>query len=167
MKQYRAGMFGGKFIPFHKGHLFCIDQAAALCDKLYVILFYGGADEQYIMSKEPNRIDRGLLTVESRVSCMKKACSYYPNVEFMTIDISDLKNPDGSDNWDLETALVLDACEHFDVVFSGSEEHYKEYFNRAYPWADFRLIDPGRKTWPISATMVRMMQEGEWDKWLA
>ena len=49
-KRYRSGMFGGKFVPFHIGHLYCMDYAASVCDKLYVILFYGGAEEQYILS---------------------------------------------------------------------------------------------------------------------
>ena len=55
----------------------------------------------------------------------------------------------------------------FDAVFSGSEDHYKPYFDRAYPWADFEIIDPGRTHYPISATMVRMMEENEELRWLA
>jgi len=165
--KYKSGMFGGKFMPLHLGHLYCIDQGAQLCEKLYVILFYGGADEHYIMTQEDNKIDHRLLTVESRISRMKAICSYYPNVEFITIDVSGFKNPDGSDNWDLETAPVLDACGKFDVVFSGSQDHYKPYFDRAYPWADFMIIDPGRTQYPISGTMLRMMDEMEELKWLA
>ena len=164
--KYNSGMFGGKFIPFHKGHLFCIDYAASICAKLYVILFFGGADEDYIFSQEQHSIAPELLSVESRISHIKRATLWYPNVEFITIDISTLKNPDGSDNWDLETDLVIKACGYFDIVFSGSEEHYKPYFDRAYPWADFMVIDPGRTRYPISATMIRMMEEDEELKWL-
>lgn len=28
LKRYKIGMYGGKFLPFHKGHRYCIDVAA-------------------------------------------------------------------------------------------------------------------------------------------
>ena len=28
MKQYKIGVYGGKFLPFHKGHKYCVDIAA-------------------------------------------------------------------------------------------------------------------------------------------
>ncbi|MBR6914254.1 MAG: adenylyltransferase/cytidyltransferase family protein, partial [Treponema sp.] len=28
----KTGFFGGKFMPFHKGHLHCIEVAAKICD---------------------------------------------------------------------------------------------------------------------------------------
>ena len=42
MKKYEIGMYGGKFMPFHKGHNYCIEVAAKECKKVYVILFAGG-----------------------------------------------------------------------------------------------------------------------------
>ena len=163
---YRSGMFGGKFIPFHKGHLYCIDYASSVCEKLYVLLFAGGADEARILTKDQNLIDRRYLELESRVAVMQKICSLYPNVSFHVIDISKLIRPDGTDDWDAETPLVLDICGRFDAVFSGSDEHYRPNFEKAYPWAEFRLIDPGRTNYPISATMLRAMEFAEAEKWL-
>lgn len=167
MKRYQAGMFGGKFLPFHKGHLYCIDYAAALCETLYVIMFYGGAEEENILANKAYTVSPELLSAESRIRCMEKACGYYDNVNFIAIDISNLRNPDGTDDWDAETGLVLEACGHFDAVFSGSDPQYKEYFDRAYPWAEFCLIDPDRTHYPISGTMIRAMNEMEAVKWLA
>ena len=44
-KKYKVGMYGGKFMPFHKGHLHCVEVASSMCDKLYVILFHGSDQE--------------------------------------------------------------------------------------------------------------------------
>ena len=49
MKQYKTGMYGGKFMPFHKGHQYCVETAASECETVYVILFLGGADEERIL----------------------------------------------------------------------------------------------------------------------
>ena len=49
MKKYKIGMYGGKFMPLHKGHNYCIETACEECEKVYVILFYGGADELRIL----------------------------------------------------------------------------------------------------------------------
>ena len=35
-KKYKVGMYGGKFMPFHKGHMYCVEKAASMCEKLYV-----------------------------------------------------------------------------------------------------------------------------------
>lgn len=53
MKQYKTGMYGGKFLPFHKGHKYCVDIAAKECERVYVILFWGGADEEKILKEHP------------------------------------------------------------------------------------------------------------------
>ena len=77
------------------------------------------------------------------------------------IDISSLRLPDGTEDWDAETPLVrgiLGNC--LDAVYS-SEESYGDYFKRAYPEAIHRLVDVGRIHYPISSTMIRNMKAEE------
>ena len=160
-KKYKVGMYGGKFMPFHKGHLFCIEEAAKLCDKLYVILFHGGDQEIAILR---NRNEK-FLTFEDRIEHTKNACKNMPNVIVTDIDVTYCKNSDGSENWDMETPLVEKVCGKIDAVF-GSENDYEDYYSRAYPQATYIKIDTKRINVPISATMLRGMSDKEREKWI-
>lgn len=155
-KLYNVGMYGGKFFPLHMGHKFCIDVGSVECNKLYVILFYGGDDEIRILQ---NRNDDSLSPL-IRVDRLTQLARQYTNVYPIAIDVSNCKLSDGTEDWDAETPLVLNAIGKMDVVYS-SEPKYDDYFQRAYPWAEHTVIDPPRTFYPISATMIRNMTNME------
>ena len=158
-----VGFFGGKFIPFHKGHMYCVDFASKICDKVYVILF-DTPESRYL--EHGTKID-SLLTTEARCEQIKKAVSKYPNVELRFINTDECMKSDGTEDWDKETPLVIDIVGNdFKYVFS-SEPSYDEYFKRAYPWATHIIIDEKRIHVPISGTEVRTMTMEEAIKWLA
>ena len=161
-KKFKVGMYGGKFMPFHKGHMYCVEKAASMCEKLYVLLFYGNDQELKILAQRPE--DKWLFP-ESRLKAMKKACSKLDNVIVEAIDVTNCKNPDGTEDWDAETPLVLNVCGKLDAVF-GSEPSYADYFSKAYPGAEYVMIDVDRNTVPISGTMIRNMSEEERKKWI-
>ncbi len=166
MKKYKTGMYGGKFLPFHKGHRFCVETAASECETVYVILFWGGADEEEILRQQPEI----WLSVEERTKQMKRICEdagKYAEVIPALIDTSGLRLPDGSEDWDAETPLVRNLLgNQLDAVYS-SEVSYGEYFHRAYPEAVHRLVDVKRIHYPISGTAIRRMEKAEdRKKWL-
>lgn len=166
MKQYKIGMYGGKFLPFHKGHRFCVETAALECETVYVILFWGGADEEIILREHPEI----WLSVEERTRQMNKICedaAKYANVIPSLIDITALMLPDGSEDWEAETPLVRELLgNQLDAVYS-SEESYGEYFSHAYPEAVHRLVDVKRIHYPISGTEIREMEsEEDRAKWI-
>ena len=159
-------MYGGKFLPFHLGHRYCVETAAKECEKVYVILFYGGADEKRIFRENPE----SWLSVEERIRKLYELCeetSALADVVPALIDISSLRHPDGSEDWDAETPLVRDILgNQLDAVYS-SEVSYGEYFRRAYPEAVHRLVDVRRVQYPISGTQLRKMTDKyERDKWM-
>ncbi|MBR2088603.1 MAG: adenylyltransferase/cytidyltransferase family protein [Oscillospiraceae bacterium] len=156
------GFFGGKFLPMHRGHVYCIDTAARMCDHVTVILFYGGDEELRICAES----SQPFLSLAFREEQMRRVCALYPNVECHTIDSSLLKLPDGTEDWDAETPLVRAYVPHMDYVYS-SEPSYGAYFSRAYPEAQHIIVDAERKTYPISSTLIRAMQEmEEQQKWM-
>lgn len=118
MKKYQIGMYGGKFLPFHKGHRYCIETAAMECETVYAILFWGGADEEQILLRHPEE----WLTVEEREKQLLKICADikgFAEVIPVLIDITALRLPDGSEDWDAETPLVREVLgSKLDAVYS-------------------------------------------------
>lgn len=162
---YKDGMYGGKFLPMHKGHLYCVETASKLCDRVYLILFSGGAWERL----ERELKDRDIYSVESRWKKVQEVANRFNNVYPVHVDVSECILPDGREDWDAEMPLVLAAIdtERFDAVFGSEPILYVPYFERACPWADYVVVDADRKEVPISATMIRHeLSEKEAMKWL-
>ena len=157
MKQYKTGMYGGKFMPLHKGHNYCIETACAECEKVYVILFFGGADEMSILKNNKEEY----LTVSQREKHIINICKDYDNAIPIFIDVSKCRYPNGEEDWDAETPLVRAVVgDVLDAVYS-SEPSYEAYFNRAYPEAKHRIVDYKRIKYPISGTKIRNMENIE------
>lgn len=156
MKEYEVGMFGGKFAPFHIGHLYCLATAAQECEQVYLLLFYNKTQ------KYPP------FDIFERMEGVVRAARRFGNVDWSFIDNGGFLKTGGTEDWDRETPLVRKACgERIDAVYS-SEPSYSPYFRRAYPEAAIRLVDPERRKVPISGTDVRRMRrEGDpaWKAW--
>jgi HTH-type transcriptional repressor of NAD biosynthesis genes len=163
-RRFGIGMFGGKFMPYHLGHLYCLETASRMCGEVFQILMTGCAQEESIL-KQASGSSAELLDPAYRFRIMKAAGDRLGNVRTICLDISRCRTPEGEEDWDAETPLVLEACGHFDAVFS-SEVSYGAYFSRAYPWAEHVLVDPPRIVVPISGTMVRTMEIERAKQWL-
>lgn len=130
--KYNVGMYGGKFAPFHLGHLLCLNQAAYECREVHLILFRTIDDYKWT----PWDIDRSIAV------CFRIA-QRYANVRFHWVDTVDCY-VDGAESMDLETPKVRRKCGgRIDAVYS-SEPDYDPYFKRAYPEAAHRLVNPSR-----------------------
>ena len=162
MKKYKIGMYGGKFMPLHKGHNYCIETACNECERVYVIFFYGCADEEKILKDNKEEY----LSVDDRKKHVINICEKYPNAVPAFIDVSNLRLPNGDEDWDAETPLVREVVgPKLDAVYS-SEISYDDYFKKAYPEAEHRIVDYKRIHYPISGTKIRNMKsKKEREKW--
>lgn len=162
---YDRGFFGGKFLPFHRGHQYCIQTAAQQCRELVVIFFADSEEER--TAAEP-RCGRELLVPENRLAALRRFCAAYPNVRLVTLDCAVMHRQaraDGTDLWDAETEYVKRAVGDFQAVYS-SEPGYDAYFRRAYPFAKHIVIDAPRVHVPISGTQIRALSREDAKKWL-
>ena len=143
-----------------------MQKAADLCETLYLIMFIGGVDERNAVANLQDNDDTQYLSPVARSDRIAEIVKDYPNVKFVVLDVTDTINENGEEDWDMQTPMVLDACGHLDAVF-GSEPSYADYFSRAYPDAEYVIIDTERKICPVSGTLVRNMTPEERAKWIA
>lgn len=155
------GLFFGKFAPLTTGHISAITKAAALVDKLYVILCW---DQKFQNNLSDDLYGR--LTLRNRLLWLKDTFKHMKNVHVSFVDESQIWSyPDGSTEF---TQLVRDVVwnsfgeTYIHKVFS-SETEYNDYFSTHWPEAEHVLIDPDRSTVNISATKVRKDVYGNWD----
>jgi len=167
LKTYKTGFYGGKFLPFHQGHKYCISVAARQCERLVVVFFFNSEEENKI-SAAGVLLDESVLGKETRADAIRHECSKYDNVEYAELDCAVMHRNCKANNiseWDAETPYVLDTVGKFDAVYS-SEPGYDEYFSRAYPFARHIIIDAPRVHVPISGTRLREMTYDDAEKWL-
>lgn len=151
-----VGVFPGKFLPPHRGHLTAILRAHALCDRLYVAVserpeedgelcrqaglpYISGGQRQRWLAQELQGLGIKVLLIDER------AIAPFP------------------DGWADYAQLVLQAVpESVDVIFGG-EEGYREGHQQHFPGIAYRVLDPQRSQWPISGTEIRQHPYQHWD----
>ena len=157
--KYGTGFFGGKFLPFHKGHLDCILRCASECEKLFVVLMTNSEEERRILADYKGPLPIEKLSAHTRELALRAELAPFGNIEVIAYDCQE---PDarslreGKHPWFYECQDMVELMGRFDVVYS-SEPEYSQNFHRFYPWADAVVLDQDRSRWPISATAIRSM----------
>ena len=98
--------------------------AAPECELVYILLFWGGVDEEHILAEQPEI----WLSVEERTRQLHQICENNQHLSRIIpalIDISGLRLSDGSEDWDAETPLVRSILgDHLDAVYSSEESYW-------------------------------------------
>ena len=165
MKKETIGMFGGKFLIVHKGHVHAMRKAAAMVDKLYVIVTYNVMFEREVYFHKSKIAP---IAVEQRLRWWHEITKELDNVHVYAIEETNInKNTDTHTNVNYHAHANVEpdwqSCadsiktligKPIDFIFS-SEPSYSDYFDDLYPKAKHIIIDADRQLYPISASQLR------------
>ena len=177
MHKKTIGMFGGKFLIVHKGHVHAMRKAASMVDTLYVIVTYNVLFEREVYFHKtkiaPIAVEQRLrwwheITKEmdnvhvyavAETNIHRNANTHISGNENISINISTHTDSDTHANVEPDWESCADRIKALidkpiDFIFS-SEPSYSHYFDDLYPNAQHIVIDADRKLYPISASQLR------------
>jgi NadR type nicotinamide-nucleotide adenylyltransferase len=141
-----VGLVIGKFLPPHAGHLFLASRAAASCDELHVCLLAAPHEEPIL----PRWLRHAWLVELLPDAFVTSSVSTHP------IDYAD---PAVYELW-VDEIRRTTGRDRFDVLFT-SEPAYGDQTARLLG-ARHVLVDPERRTVPVSATLIRADPSAAW-----
>jgi len=151
-----VGFIGGKFLPFHLGHMYVILSASNYVDELYVILSSSEKRDREFCDRDGIKY----IPAGVRLSWLGRAFNDIENIRILH-----MQDNYGNDdyNWEEGADMVKKMIgKHIDYIFS-SERSYDKYFNKFYPDAKHIVIDNKRQAINISATKIRRDLYANWD----
>jgi HTH-type transcriptional regulator, transcriptional repressor of NAD biosynthesis genes len=153
----KVGMYGGKFVPVHLGHVYAMIKASTMVEELHVIVSHDTEYERKVIFKDAVI---PYIPVRKRVRWWTQITRNLPHVHVHVIE--EVQTGRFSD-WEKGAEEIKRVIgKEIDVVFS-SEHQYAEYFDVLYPKAKHVVIDSNREKYPISATDIR--NEGPFKHW--
>jgi HTH-type transcriptional regulator, transcriptional repressor of NAD biosynthesis genes len=149
MTSGKVGMFGGKFLPIHMGHVHAMIRASTLVDELHVMVSYDTEYEKEIYFKNAAF---PYIPYEIRLRWWTQLTREMPHVH---VHAFEEKQTGHFDDWIKGSEEIKRIIgKPIDIVFS-SEHSYTEYFDQLYPAAKHIVIDAERAMYNISATKLR------------
>lgn len=155
---YNIGVVPGKFFPPHRGHLYQIIRAAAMCKKLFVIV----SDNETEALRKCYEDRLPFIPIKKRALWLSIELQDIDNISVLTLDETNIPlYPDGSEPW---AAMVKDLIqpEHIDVIFGGEAE-YQDVYTQFFPGTEYNLFDYTRSRYPVSGTKIRSDYLEHWD----
>jgi HTH-type transcriptional repressor of NAD biosynthesis genes len=154
---YNVGVFNGKFLPVHRGHINAIIHAATLAKKLYVVI----SDNAIAYANICIRDGVKPMPLKLRAKWLSIELQGFSHIKVLMLDETDIPlYPLGFEVWSERLKNLIP--EHIDALFGGEKE-YEELNKKYFPDADYILYDPGREQYSISATEIRRNPMKHWD----
>lgn len=149
-ERFCHGLVVGKFYPPHRGHQFLVEQAAARCAQVTVLVMAAGCET---------------LPLADRVAWLRASCAGLPEVTVAGVGCDVPTDFSDAAVWAAQVAVMRAALERdsrpsVDAVFS-SEPYGAELAARL--GAGHVSVDPARHAVPVSASRIRADLAGCWD----
>jgi HTH-type transcriptional repressor of NAD biosynthesis genes len=156
----KVGMYGGKFLPVHMGHVNMMIRASTMVDELHIVVSYDPKYEEILCSRGNKGAGIKRIPEDVRVRWWKQLTKDMPHVHVHKV----YEEQTGQfEDWEKGATGIKEAVgKPIDVVFS-SEPEYGVFFKRLYPGAAHVIVDPLRDKHSISATEIR--EEGPFKHW--
>lgn len=156
----KVGYYGGKFCPFHKGHLYAMLKAASMVDHLYVVVSYIEERDKELCEKA----NIEYIDYKKRALWIRQETKAQPNITVLYIEDIPFAYKGKEYAWVEGQKRVQEAIgEKITHVFS-SESEYDFWFKKCFGEdINHVIIDEARMLFPISATKIR--NEGVYRNW--
>lgn len=154
---YKIGVFPGKFLPPHRGHLNSIINASTRCEKLYVIVSDKPSNTKMLCQQSGIKV----MDLKTRAKWLSIELQNFDHIEVLMLDETDI--PEFPNGWEAWSNLLKEIVpEEFDVIFGG-EPKYKDLHNTYFPGTAYEIFDYKRERYPISGTAIRDSALRHWD----
>ena len=159
-KDKRVGVYGGKFYPFHRGHLSFILKAQSMVDVLFVVVQYDEEHERALLTPE-SKLD--WIDPRTREAWISETLKPFPNIRVLG-QYEPRSEAHMTDSRVLETYSELKELVggRIDIIFSNTHE-YDDYFQRVLPESEHIVFYEAREVFEIEATRIR--NEGVYKHW--
>lgn len=154
---YKIGVFPGKFLPPHRGHLNAIINAVTKCEKLYVVV----SDHPELTKRLCDEANIKLMDLKLRAKWLSIELQNFDHIKVIMLNEDGIPEyPYGWKQWSERLKRLIP--ERFDVIFGGETE-YQEQHNMNFPNVKYEIYDCNRERYPISATKIRSNPFQYWD----
>ena len=153
---YQTGVYFGRFLPPHRGHLYQIIEASTKCHNLIVVISDNAEQTRALCEAD------GLPEISYRLrkQWFSQQVQDMPHIQVRVLDESDIPvYPEGWQEWSKRMREVVGAP--INAFFVG-DLSYSETLASYFPEAKVELFDPSRTRYPISATEIRKNILGNW-----
>lgn len=153
---YKTGVYFGRFLPPHRGHLYQMIEASTRCEKLVVVISDNANQTREICRQN------GLPEISYRLrkQWISQQIQDISHIVVRVLDETDIPvYPNGWELWSQRMRQVVG--EPIDAFFVGDME-YGQTLATYFPESRVELFDPSRTRYPISATDIRENILGNW-----
>lgn len=153
---YQTGVYFGRFLPPHRGHLYQIIQASTKCEKLVVVI----SDNRNQTEQLCRDASMPVIPYQLRKQWLAQQVQDMPHIEVRVLDETDIPAPPaGWPDWAARMKQVVP--EQIDAFFVGDRD-YDATLETYFPDSAIELFDPSRSRYPISAADIRKNILGNW-----